>query len=124
MFYQTATDISVRSAVRVPVAGSADFFEGDTMLSPKWAVLAVALSVFALAASYDAELGLAVGVALLILVSIGLWIRVRFAMQPGESNTDRYKMSKRFKRLGRNRRAAQAASELGPQTRTDPRKRP
>ncbi|MEM7689841.1 MAG: hypothetical protein AAF291_12535 [Pseudomonadota bacterium] len=94
------------------------------MLSPKWAVLAVALSVFALAASYDAELGLAVGVALLILVSIGLWIRVRFAMQPGESNTDRYKMSKRFKRLGRNRRAAQAASELGPQTRTDPRKRP
>jgi len=128
MFYQTATDLPLSGliatpALSVPVTGG-DFFESETMLNPKWAVLAVALAVFALAASYDADLGLAVGVVLVVIISMALWVRVRFAMQPGKSNADRYTLSKRFKRLGRNRRAAQAASELGPQTRTDPRKRP
>jgi len=128
MFTQTATDLLLKApdatpALSVSVTGG-DFFDGETMLNPKWAVLAVALAVFALAASYDADLGLAVGLVLVVIIAIALWIRVRFAMQPGKSNADRYTLSKRFKRLGRNRRAAQAASELGPQTRTDPRKRP
>lgn len=93
------------------------------MFSPKWGILAVALAVFALAAGYDAQLGLAVGVSLLVLVSIGLWIRVRFAMQPGTSNADRARFTKRFRKLGRNRRVAQAEAELSAKMRRKPGKR-
>ncbi|MDJ0979028.1 MAG: hypothetical protein QNI87_10900 [Erythrobacter sp.] len=115
MFYQTATDIT--PGVR-PIAPT-ELFEGDTMLNPKWGVIAVALAVFALAASYDAQLGLGVGIGLVVIVAIALWIRVRFALQPGESPADRSKLASRFKRLGRNRRAAQAA-ELRSQSRSEP----
>lgn len=94
------------------------------MFDPKWAIIAVSLSLFALAASYDAQLGLAVGIGLVVIAAIVLWIRVRFAARPGKSPADRSALTSRFQRLGRNRRAAQAASELGPQTRTDPRKDP
>lgn len=120
MFYQTA----VSAAHAASPLTLTQTFEGDTMFNPKWAVIAVALAVFAMAASYDAQLGLAVGIVLVVIAAAALWIWARFAMQPGKSPADRSRLSQRFKRLGRNRRAAQAASELGPQTRTDPRKRP
>ena len=94
------------------------------MFNPKWGVLLVALSVFALAAGYDAQLGLGVGIGLVVIIAIVLWIRVRFAFQPGESNADRSRLLRRFKRLGRNRRAAQAEeAELRAQARANPRKR-
>ena len=80
------------------------------MFNPKWGVIAVALSVFALAASYDAQLGLAVGIGLVVITAIILWIQLRFALEPGESPADRSALARRFKRLGRNRRAAQAAA--------------
>lgn len=120
MFYQTATDVRLRTPIFTPT----DVFEGETMFNPKWGVLLVALAVFAMAASYDADLGLAVGIVLVLLVSIALWIRVRFAFQPGKSPADRQALASRFKRLGRNRRAAQAEeAQLRSQTRPDPRKR-
>ncbi len=93
------------------------------MLDPKWGILAVALSLFALAAGYDAQLGLAVGIVLVVIAAIALWIRLRFACRPGKSPADRSAVTDRMKRLGRNRRAAQAAGELGAEPRTDPRKR-
>ena len=94
------------------------------MFSPKWAVIAVALAIFAMAASYDAQLGLAVGVVLVVITAIALWIRVRFSYQPGTNNADRTRLRERFKRLGRNRRAAQAEeAELRAQSRTDPSER-
>ena len=92
------------------------------MFNPKWGVIAVALGVFALAAGYDAQLGLAVGIGLVVIVAIALWIRLRFAMQPGVSPADRSQLAARYNRLGRNRRAAQAA-ESSAQARPDPRKR-
>ncbi|MEM9086512.1 MAG: hypothetical protein AAGB23_11365 [Pseudomonadota bacterium] len=79
------------------------------MFNPKWGVIAVAIGVFALAASYDAQLGLAVGIGFVVIVAIALWIRVRFALQPGTSPADRSALSQRFRTLGRNRRVAQAA---------------
>ena len=120
MFYQTATDVRLRTPIVTPT----DVFEGETMFNPKWGVLLVGLAVFAMAAGYDADLGLAVGIVLVVLVSIALWIRVRFAFQPGKSPADRQTLAKRFKRLGRNRRAAQAESEMRAQSRTGPRERP
>jgi hypothetical protein len=93
------------------------------MLDPKWGILAVALSLFALAAGYDAQLGLAVGIVLVVIAAIALWIRLRFASRPGKSPADRSIVTERLRRLGRNRRTAQAAGESGPQTRTDTRKR-
>ena len=80
------------------------------MFNPKWGVIAVALSVFALVASYDAQLGLAVGIGLVVITAIILWIQLRFALEPGESPADRSALARRFKTLGRNRRAAQAAA--------------
>lgn len=121
MFYKTVADVSLNPASITPT----DVFKGETMFNPKWGVLLVGLAVFAMAAGYDADLGLAVGVVLVVLISIALWIRVRFAFQPGKSPADRQTLAKRFKRLGRNRRAAQAEeAQLSAQPRTDPRKRP
>lgn len=97
------------------------------MFNPKWGVIAVALAVFALAASYDAQLGLAVGIVLLVIAAVALWIWARFSSRPGRSNTDRSAVSSRFQRLGRNRRAAQAEAEAEAKSRaqagTDPGKR-
>jgi len=94
------------------------------MINPKWAVIAAALGVFALAASYSAQLGLAVGLVFVVITAIVLWVQLRLALEPGESKTDRSAMARRYDRLGRNRRAAQAASESGAQSGTDPAKRP
>ena len=93
------------------------------MFNPKWAVIAVALAIFALAASYDAQLGLAVGIVLVVIAAGALWVWARFALQPGRSNADRYAVSKRFRQLGRNRRAAQAEAESRAKTGADPGKR-
>ena len=60
MFYQTA----VSAAHAASPLTLTQTFEGDTMFNPKWAVIAVALAVFAMAASYDAQLGLAVGIVM------------------------------------------------------------
>ena len=79
------------------------------MLNPKWATIAVALGVFALAAGYDAQLGLAVGIVIVVIAALYLWVQLRFAIEPGESPADRSKLAQRFATLGRNRRAAQAA---------------
>ncbi len=89
-------------------AMAANFFEDKTMLDPKWAVIAVALGVFALAASYDAQLGLAAGVVLAIIGGVYLWIRVRFSYEPDQLGASRAVLSRRFLSLGRNRRAAEA----------------
>ncbi|MEO0591728.1 MAG: hypothetical protein AAFZ11_14390 [Pseudomonadota bacterium] len=94
------------------------------MFSPKWGVIAVALSVLALTAAYSAQLGLAVGVALVVITAMVLWVQLRFALQPGESPADRSALARRFNRLGRNRRAAQAAAESGAQAGSNTRERP
>ena len=88
------------------------------MLDPKWGIFAVALGIFALAASYSAQLGLAVGIGIVVIAALFLWVQLRLALQPGESPADRSKLANRFARLGRNRRVAQAA-ESGSQTGTD-----
>ncbi len=93
------------------------------MFDPKWGVIAVALGVLALAAAYSVQLGLAVGIGLVAISAIALWVQVRFALQPGKSPADRSALARRFGRLGRNRRAAQAAAESGSQARPDPSKR-
>jgi len=89
------------------------------MLNPKWGVIAVALGVFALAAAYSAQLGLAVGIVLVVITAMVLWVQIRFALQPGESPADRSALARRFDRLGRNRRVAQAAAESGAQAGAD-----
>lgn len=118
MFYQTVKGQSITARTVAPT----DLFDGETMFNPKWGVIAMALGVFAIAATYDAQLGLAVGIGLVVIVAIYLWIQLRFALQPGESPADRSALAQRFSRLGKNRRAAQAASELGAQTRANSRK--
>ena len=105
MFYRSAASHSLTALRLTP----SDLLEGETMFNPKWGVIAVAIGVFALAASYDAQLGLAVGIGLVVIVASAPWIRVRFALQPGTSPADRSALSQRFRTLGRNRRAAQAA---------------
>jgi len=82
------------------------------MLDPKWGVLIVALAIFALAAGYDATLGWAVGVVIVVLAAIFLWIRVRLGLHPGESPADRGTIARRYSLLGRNRREAQRARQL------------
>lgn len=119
--------VDTRSPLGTAILTSLDDLEGDTMFNPKWGVILVALAIFALAASYDAQLGLAVGIVLVVITAISLWIWARFALQPGESPADRSSLATRFKTLGRNRRAAQkagAAAESSAQSRPDPRKRP
>ncbi|MEO0872654.1 MAG: hypothetical protein AAFY19_11975 [Pseudomonadota bacterium] len=94
------------------------------MFNPKWAVIAAALGVFALAAAYSAQLGLAVGIVFVVIAAIVLWVQLRFALEPGESKTDRSALARRYSLLGRNRRAAQAEAESRAQPGTDPAKRP
>ncbi|MEO1729334.1 MAG: hypothetical protein AAFR64_01190 [Pseudomonadota bacterium] len=115
MFYSTASDSPLSVLKATPI----DLFEGDTMLDPKWGIFAVALGIFALAASYSVQLGLAVGIGIVAVAAIFLWVQLRFAFQPGESPADRSALTRRFNRLGRNRRAAQAAAESGSQAGTD-----
>ncbi|MEM6857487.1 MAG: hypothetical protein AAF559_06415 [Pseudomonadota bacterium] len=93
------------------------------MINPKWAVIAAALGVFALAAAYSAQLGLAVGIVFVVITAIALWVRVRFMLEPGEGKADRSTMARRYSLLGRNRRAAQAEAESRAQGGTDPAKR-
>ena len=120
MSYTSAWQSSLGS---VPIT-SADYLDGDAMFTPKWGVILVALAIFAMAASYDAQLGLAVGIVLVVIAAVALWIWARFAMQPGESKADQSRLSRRFQKLGRNRRAAQAEeAELRAQPRSDPGKR-
>ena len=76
------------------------------MFDPKWGVIIVALGVFALAASYDAQLGLVAGGTILGIAAVYAWIRVRFAMDPGRIPSDRSILSKRLGLLSRNRREA------------------
>ncbi len=78
------------------------------MLDPKWAIIAVALGVFALAAGYDAQLGLAAGVVLAVLAAMYLWFRVRFSHEREQLGASRAALSSRFSSLGRNRRTAEA----------------
>lgn len=111
----------VQTAPRAGSPAPVQLFEGDTMLDPKWAITAVALGIFALAASFDAQLGLAVGIALVIIAAIALWVRVRFGGRSDTNRSDRSALAQRFQRLGDNRRAAQQASEASSQDRTDPR---
>jgi len=120
MFYALVTGRPLLSTDRVPT----DLFEGDTMFNPKWGVLAVALGVFALAAAYSVELGLAVGLVLASVSAIALWAYLRSAFQQGESRTDRSTLALRFSRLGRNRRAAQATADLRAKARSDTPKGP
>lgn len=94
------------------------------MFNPKWGVIAAALGVFALAATYSAQLGWAVGVGLVVITAFVLWVQVRFAMQPGVDRADRSALANRFNRLGRNRRVAQKAAQSSAQARSDPAERP
>mgnify|MGYP001803331160 CR=1 FL=1 len=83
MSYAAPAGVSLRTPLVSPLGlGGGDLREGDlfgavlleggTMFSPKWAVIAVALAIFAMAASYDAQLGLAVGVVLVVITAIAL----------------------------------------------------
>ena len=89
------------------------------MFDPKWGVLIVALSVFALAASYDAKLGTAVGVVLALIAGFALYIQLRIGFRRGSSPADRAELANRYSRLGRNRRAAQAARDAAERERRD-----
>ncbi|MDY7097228.1 MAG: hypothetical protein SXU28_03730 [Pseudomonadota bacterium] len=80
---------------------------------PKWAVLGVAVAIFGIAASYDVMLGLAAGVTLAAIIGISLWIRVSFAFEEGQEGSNRSKLARRFNRLSRNRREAQAKEHRG-----------
>lgn len=99
---------------------SPDLFEGDAMFNPKWGVFAAGLGAFALAASYDIRLGIAAGVVMTVIVAIYLWIRLRFAFEPDHSGANRAALANRVRRLGENRREAQAR-EGTPKNRPDPR---
>ncbi|MEE4289638.1 MAG: hypothetical protein V2J14_09735 [Erythrobacter sp.] len=89
------------------------------MFDPKWGVLIVALSVFALAASFDAKLGWAVGFVLAAIAAIALYIQFRIGFRSGTSPADRARLANRYRRLGSNRRAAQAASDAAERDRRD-----
>lgn len=112
MLFSIATHASKGPSTKALPINAGVNFEGDTMLDPKWGVLIVALAIFALAAGYDATLGWAVGVVIVVLAAIFLWIRVRLGLHPGESPADRGTIARRYSLLGRNRREAQRARQL------------
>lgn len=76
------------------------------MFDPKWLVLGVLLSAFALLANYDKQLGIAAG-AVLGLIALGyLWVKVRLWMAGHEPGDTRRAMIARFRKLTDNRRRA------------------
>ena len=91
------------------------------MFDPKWFVIGFALGAFALILNYDLTLGIAAGVILGVFGLFYLWVKLRFAPEPGEPLSERDALVKRFQRLGRNRRVAQI-KESSAKTGTDPRK--
>lgn len=110
-----------------PIATPADLFEGETMLDPKWAVLAVVMTAFGLAVSYDARLGFAAGTVVGAMTLIYLWMRYTFATDAMEPGANRGALSQRVDRLERNRREAEEKETervgSGAQGRAEPRQR-
>jgi hypothetical protein len=90
-----------------------DLQDGEVMVDPKWAVLVVVLSVFAMAASYDLQLGLAAGAGLAVLTLIYLTIRTIFLIEPAHELAKRSELSSRIARLSINRRKAAEDEKAG-----------
>lgn len=82
------------------------------MFDPKWGVLAVALIVFAMAASYDMQLGYAAGAGLGMLALIYIGIRYLFSFEPLQAGSKRGVLANRLSRLTRNRRKAAKTQRL------------
>lgn len=76
------------------------------MFDPKWGVLAVALIVFAMAASYNMQLGYAAGAGLGMLALIYIGIRYLFSFEPMQAGSKRGVLDSRLSRLSRNRHKA------------------
>lgn len=102
-----STAVGLNNPVIVRARLPLDLFEGDTMLDPKWFVIGVALGVFALAANYDMQLGIAVGTVLAILGAIYLFVKIKLSIEPGQEGSNRAKLARRMSLLSSNRRIAQ-----------------
>lgn len=82
------------------------FPERETMLSPKWFVIAAAIGVFALLITYDLTFGIAAGAVLLVIAAIRIGFAIWLAPERGAPASERGAMVERFRRLSHNRREA------------------
>ncbi|NBC87883.1 MAG: hypothetical protein GVX90_00005 [Alphaproteobacteria bacterium] len=73
---------------------------------PKWLVIAFALVTLVEVLIFDLRLAGAVAVAFALIGLVYLWVRLRFAPEPGEPASERDAMIERFTRLREARRQA------------------
>lgn len=83
----------------------------DWPLDPKWFVIGFSLGAIALVLAYDLRIGLVVACAFGVIAAFFLWIRLRFAPEPGEPPSERDAMIERFSKLREQRRNAQARED-------------
>lgn len=104
--------------VRPLYFGRAIFPEGDTMIDPKWYVMAAALVAELLLLNFNLTLGLigAGVIAAIFLIRIALWVWL--APERGEPESERGALVERFRKLTSNRRLARL-KELGKKRGTD-----
>jgi len=78
----------------------------DWPFDPKWLVIGFALGALAMVAAFDLRIGAAVASAFVLIFVFYLWIRLRFAPEPGEPVSERDAMIERFSQLREQRRRA------------------
>jgi hypothetical protein len=87
----------------------------DWPFDPKWLVIGFALGALAMVAAFDLRIGAALASAFVLILVFYLWIRFRFAPEPGEPVSERDAMMERFSKLReQRRRAAEREGADGP----------
>lgn len=80
----------------------------DFSFDPKWLVIGFALGALAMVLAFDLKIGAAVASAFALIGLFYLWVRLRFAPEPGEPASERDAMIQRFDRLREQRNLAAA----------------
>ncbi|MEQ8411573.1 MAG: hypothetical protein RIC51_11920 [Erythrobacter sp.] len=78
----------------------------DWSFDPKWLVIGFALGALAMVLAFDLRIGAALASAFALIALFYLWVRYRFAPEPGEPASERDAMIERFNRLREARRKA------------------
>jgi hypothetical protein len=99
--------------------------DGTFLVNPKWLVAGVAIAAFAMVASYDLRLGLAVGALLGVVLAVWLYLAVRYGSLSG-APSGRNALAAKVRVQEANRRVAadHALRRSGAQQSADPAKRP
>ena len=90
----------------------------DWPFDPKWLVIGFALGALVMVTAFDLRIGAAVASAFVVILVFYVWIRLRFAPEPGEPASERDAMMERFALLRDQRRLA-ASRENAPGGRSD-----